>query len=307
MSKFKLLKILNKIIGCKAIRKSIDFFDHYVAGVVRRMEENHLFLAGAGIAFSLLLSIIPIVLLTFSVLGNVLSFELVETQLNRLVDAVIPYPEYAEYTKQVITKRLPEFIKFKTLAGYLGGFGLFFTSSWLFSSMRTVLNNIFGISEEKGFFVVLLRDFGMVLLMVIFILLSTIVLPSLNILIDIADKIDILHIFQITTFQDSLFSVFSVIVIFSMFYLFYYLIPYEKLGKRVPLVSAFWATVFWEIAKSLFGYYVTEFLELNKIYGAFILIVVILFWIFYSSVLFVLGAEIGQLYREKRELKTDND
>ena len=92
-------------------------------------------------------------------------------------------------------------------------------------------------------------------------------------------------------------------VIFLLFLVFYYLIPYEKLGKKVPLAGAFWATVLWEVARSIFGYYVTNFLVLNKVYGAFVLIIVVMFWIFYSSILFIIGAEIAQLYRERRLLR----
>jgi len=39
---------------------------------------------------------------------------------------------------------------------------------------------------------------------------------------------------------------------------------------------------------------------LNRIYGTYALIVVVAFWIYYSSILFLVGAEIGQLYRERR-------
>ncbi|MBI9072487.1 MAG: YihY/virulence factor BrkB family protein [Melioribacteraceae bacterium] len=301
MSKNKIINYLNNIFGKTNLKKIREFFSHYVVGVYHRMDENHLFLAGAGIAYSLLVSIIPLILIIFSVLGNVISFENIEQQLYRLTDTIIPYPEYADYTKQVILQRLPGFIEYKTLAGYLGGLGLLFTSSWLFSSMRSVLNNIFGVPNQKHFFIAMLRDFGMVLLLIFFILLSTFILPTINILIDFADKIEILQIFQISGFQDSIFSITSVLIIFSLFALFYYLIPYEKLGKKIPLVAAFWATLLWEIARSVFGYYVANFLILNKIYGAFLLMVVVAFWIFYSSVLFVLGAEIGQLYRERKE------
>jgi membrane protein len=59
----------------------------------------------------------------------------------------------------------------------------------------------------------------------------------------------------------------------------------------------------WEVARSIFGYYVTNFLVLNKVYGAFVLIIVVMFWIFYSSILFIIGAEIGQLFRERRMLR----
>jgi membrane protein len=107
--------------------------------------------------------------------------------------------------------------------------------------------------------------------------------------------------FRFSDLLEILLSFGSIVVIFWLFFGFYYLIPYEKLGKRVPLVSAFWATLLWELARFLFGYYVRNFLMTNKIYGAFILIVVVVFWIFYSSIVFVVGAEIGQLYRERKK------
>jgi membrane protein len=267
------------------------------------MDEHHVFLSAAAIAFSLVLSMIPMVLMMFAVLGNIIDPVNVEDQVNKLIDTLIPYPQFAEYTKQFIVSRIPEVIEFKTLAGYLGAFGLLFTSTWLFSTMRTVLNKTFGVSEEKSAWIGLLRDFGMVLLLIVFILLATFILPITNIVLNAADEIEVLKTFQISGLADTLFSIISTLIIFLLFLVFYYLIPYEKLGKKVPIVSAFWATVLWEVARSIFGYYVRNFLVLNKVYGAFVLVIVVMFWIFYSSILFIIGAEIGQLYRERKMLR----
>ena len=86
----------------------------------------------------------------------------------------------------------------------------------------------------------------------------------------------------------------------------YSFIPYEKLGKKIPAISAAWATFLWEIMRYVFGYYVSTFLSSNKFYGAFLLLIVIGFWIFYSSTLFIVGAQIGQLVRNRKELKVKN-
>jgi uncharacterized BrkB/YihY/UPF0761 family membrane protein len=64
-----------------------------------------------------------------------------------------------------------------------------------------------------------------------------------------------------------------------------------------------WATILWEVARLVFGYYVQTFLQSNKFYEAFLLILVLLFWLFYASILFIIGAEIAQLYRERLEKK----
>ncbi len=299
MSRFRIFRHISKYMSPGALRKVICFFGHYFGKLFKRADQHHIFLSGAGIAFSLLISLVPFILLALSILGNIINTETVEEQIKIAIDTIIPYPEYASYVRSSIMKRIPQVVQYKTVAGYIGAFGLLFTSTWLFSSMRSVLNNIFGYSEHRGALHALLRDFGMVLLLIVFILLSTFILPTLNVLIEAADKVELLGFLRISQFTDSILSLVSVVIMFLMFFIFYKLIPYASLGKRVPLVSAFWATLLWEVARRMFGYYVYDFLSANKVYGAFIIIVVVLFWIFYSSCLFILGAEIGQLYREK--------
>lgn len=199
--------------------------------------------------------------------------------------------------------RVPEVIQYKTIAGYVGAFGLLFISSGLFSSLRTILNSIYHFTEDKHLLIGKLRDFGMVLLLVVFLLLSIVVFPAMNILTELALESEILQMFKLTPLVQLILYIGSPLIILSMFYIFYKLIPYAKLGKRIPLVSAITATFFWEIARQLFGYYITHFATLNRIYGTYALLVIVAFWIYYSSILFIIGAEIGQLYRERRSEK----
>ncbi|MCX6564289.1 MAG: YihY/virulence factor BrkB family protein, partial [Candidatus Aminicenantes bacterium] len=278
-----------------------NFFKHYLGGLYKRADEHHIFLFGGGLAFSLFLCIVPFILIIFSILGSILQAGSVELQISIFIGAVVPYQEYADYARQIISSRITEFIEFKTLAGLVGGFGLLFAASGLFSSMRTVLNNVFGAKKNKSVVAGKLRDFGMILFVVVFVLLATVILPAIDILKNILPAIDILKnvihewaiakFFQISEFQNLFITVVSFLIIFIAFYLFYRFIPYAKIGRKVPAVSAFWAAVFWEMAKRLFGYYLYNFASLNKIYGTYTLIVVLAFWIYYSSVIFIIGAE----------------
>ncbi len=299
--RFRIFRFLGGYFSFRNIRRFLHFMDHYVVGLFRRLDEHHLFLGAAGIAFSLLISIIPIILLTFSILGHIISPNSVEQQITTLIDTIIPYPDPAAYTKAFIMKRIPGVIEYKTMTAFLGSFGLLFTATWLFSSIRTVLNRIYGVTKKKSAWIGLLRDFGMVLLLIFLVLISNFILPVLNFLINLADQIEFLNIFQLSDFQDVILSIISFLIVFFLFFVFYYLIPYENLGKKVPLLSAFWATFLWKAAAILFGYYVNHFLRISKMYGAFILIAIVAFWLFYSSILFVIGAEIGQLYRERKK------
>jgi len=280
-----------------------NFLKHYLGGLYKRSDEHHIFLYGSGLAFSLFLCIIPFVLIIFSILGIVLDAKSVETQINTFIDTAIPYKEYADYAKEIILSRIAEFVEYRTLAGLIGGFGLLFAASGLFSSMRTVLNKIFVTKEDKNVVVGKLRDFGMVLFVIVSILFSTIILPTIDLVKNVVHTWKILNYFQLSGFEHLLVTFISFLLIFITFYVFYGFIPYEKLGKKIPVVSALWAAILWEIAKRIFGYYLYNFANMNRVYGTYALVVVLAFWIYYSSVLFIVGAEIGQLYRERLEQK----
>lgn len=301
--KFKPLQKIRTIPGLQKNHDFRKFVSHYFWGLYYRTDEHHIFLYSSGLAFSLFLCIVPFVLIIFSILGNILAVTSVEDQINTFIYTVIPYAEYAEYAKNVIFSRINEVIEYKTMAGYIGGFGLFFAASGLFSSMRTILNKVFPGRDDKSAIIGKLRDFGMVVLVIVLVLLATIILPAIDILKDYTHKFAILHFFELSAIQHFMITTVSFIVIYMIFYVFYALIPYAKLGRRVPALSALWAAILWEVAKRLFGYYINHFATLNKIYGTYALLVVLAFWIYYSSITFLLGAEIGQLYRERLEIK----
>jgi membrane protein len=299
MIKFKIFKKIGSVIPIPVFRKLLEFIKHYFVGLYKRIDEHNLFFAGAGISYSLFLGMIPLILLIFSLLSNIFDVKTLQEQIFQIIDTIIPYPVYASYMKKVIETRLPEFVGYSSIAGYIGGIGLMTTSTWIFSSMRTILNQIFHTKVQKSAVIGLLRDLGMVILLVIFITLSTFVFPILNLTLEVAKTSEMMSAFNVSEFWNSIVWISSLVIMLGMFFLLYYLIPYEKLPKRVALISAFWTTLLWESARNIFGYYIQHFFSSNALYGAFALIVVILLWVFYSSCIFIVGAEIGQLFRER--------
>ncbi len=304
--RFKVLRYLSKILTVERLRKIIDFFSYYFGGIFRKIEDDHIFLAAAGIAFSLLLSFIPFTLVLFAILGNIISPDALLRQISEFIDATIPYPEHAKYVKEFISKRLPSVFGYRDAAAYIGVLGLMFTSTWLFSSLRSILNHIFKITKKKSAWYGLFKDFGMIILLMLIIMLSTIVFPAMRIMIDYAMETTFFRELHLNALISFLLSFSSFFILFALFYLFYFAIPYERIGNKVILISALWATILWASMKYVFGYYVTYFLKAENLYGAFLLFIVILFWIFYSSILFLIGAEIGMLYKQRKKLKDEN-
>lgn len=307
MLRFKILKRIASVISISTYRKMIDFIRYYILGLFKRMDENNLFFAASGISFSLFLGMIPFILFIFSILGNIFDQSVIETQINNMIDQAIPYSSYATYVKRVIVSRLPEVIEYKTLAGLIGAIGLLFTSSWIFSSIRTILNQIYHVKILKGYLYGLLRDILMVILLVFLISLTTFMYPAIKLFYELTKDYQSVQQFTSSPLWNISLYAFSLGLMFGMFFLLYYLIPYEQLGKKVALISAFWATLLWEAARNIFKYYLDNLLSGNPLYGAFVLILAILLWVFYSACLFIVGAEIGQLFRERQFEKLEKE
>ncbi len=280
-------------------RRTKHFLSYYLSGLYHRINEDHVFLFGGGLTFAFFACTVPFILIIFSVLGKILEVASIERQIDNFIDNLIPYEDYAIFVKKIIFTRIEEVITYKKLAGYLGAVGLLFAASGLFGSMRTILNMVYRVTENKHVVIGKLIDFGMVILVVFFFLISTIILPALEIAKASVDKIDFLQFYRISTVQKSLISSISFLLILLAFYILYYFIPYGKVSKSVTGVSALSAAMLWEIARLVFGYYITNFASLGRIYGTYVFIVVVAFWIYYSSVVFIVGAEIGDLYKER--------
>jgi membrane protein len=80
----------------------VAFTKHYFGGLYDRTDRHHLFLFSGGLAFSLFVCIIPMILIIFWLLGKFLNSVEVELQINTLIDTVIPYKEYANFAKDII-------------------------------------------------------------------------------------------------------------------------------------------------------------------------------------------------------------
>ena len=282
-----------------AFAKIKAFIKHYFGGLIQLIDDNHVFLLGGGLAFSLFVCIIPFVLIIFAVLGNVLDSTNMQYQINLLIDTIIPYYKYSEFVKKIIFTRINEVIEYRNIAGLIGGFGLLIAASGLFSSMRTILNRIYGTAADVNVLLGKLKDFALVLMVILIFFITTILMPVLEVLRQYASRFDVLKFFESGVFQHLVFSLISVSIIFIVFTILYYFVPIKKLKKKATLISALWAAILWETAKQLFGFYLYNYSAFGKIYGTYALIIVVAFWIYYSSIVFIIGAGIGRLYQDR--------
>jgi membrane protein len=279
------------------------FVKHYFGGLYDRTDRHHLFLLSGGLAFSLFVCIIPMTLIIFWLLGKFLNSAEVELQIITLIDTVIPYETYAQFVKDIIFKRVKEVVEYRNIAGWVGIIGLFFAASGFASSLRTVLNKVYGTDIDINIFLGKLRDFLVIIIIVLVFLALILVLPILDFLISFAQTTPYLQVFNQPIFHRFFTASFSLFVMFLIFVVLYKFMPTEKIRKRSVLLGAMWASIFWVAAKILFGMYLSSFTTFSRIYGAYALGIVVAFWIYYTSAVFILGAEIGKLFDERISLR----
>lgn len=279
-----------------------NWLKFYSVNIYEKMDKHHAFIFASGMTYNILLCIIPMVLIVFSVLGSILQSQELLIQISLMIDDMIPISDYSDKVKEILFERIGEFIKYKTLVGSLGIAGLFFTASGLFSTLRTILNNIYGIEKGKNILIAKIRDLGMVILTLVFFLVVILLNPLIQIFKAFLGKIEILNKVDFSILDKFLIALLPYILTFLMMFLIYSLVPYRKMKKRVYFVSAFWATVFFHLAQVGFTYYVTNIANYSRIYGNVAFVIVTALWLYIISVIFILAAIIGQTYREKHDL-----
>ena len=79
----------------------------------------------------------------------------------------------------------------------------------------------------------------------------------------------------------------------GVFGLMYHLVPAERLAWRPALAGGLVGAVGFEIGKNAFVWYTANFGSFNAIYGPLATVVVLLIWIYFSSMIFLAGAAFG--------------
>ncbi len=284
-----------------------NFWDatrYYSHGLmVRFIEDDVLFLA-SGIAFNVLLCIIPLLLLVSALLGVVLnSSDIAMQNIEKFLMKAFPNQSQAMAIKDLTFRIINDLVEFRQSMGVFGAIVLIYTSTSLFSSVRSALHRIYHVTTTAGIFLSQLKDLILVLALGwLFISINT-----LNWLYTLISRYS-LEMFGPnfvaiqTSLPDFLARLTSFVLTVLMAFLAYRFIPFYGTTTRSSLLSAIATTILWKIAGFLFALYLATFHPFRKVYGAYAFILVAMVWVYCSSIVFILGAAIGGLYRERKEI-----
>jgi len=257
--------------------------------------DNGLFLAG-GLAFSLLLYVIPLALLMISILGyTVLESEQAMEEVQSVIRQFLPRSE------QVFAEHVGAIVADRGLLGIVGFISFLLFSTMVFGSIRHVLNTVFQAGPARSF----LRGTAQDLLMMVFcvaLLIVAIGLASVETIIgNFGEHIPWAEALWGQGMQ-VLHQVMAVILGGSLILGLYRFSPVSTLKLGSLGVGAGVAVILFGFAKQGFAWYV-HFAQAGLVlYGALGAFFFFFVWLYYVSVVFLLGAEVGWVFEHRGRL-----
>jgi membrane protein len=285
----------------------------YARELFQRFSGDHCPAWAASLSFFSLLSIAPILLCGLAVLGFLIRDpEAAARQIEHLIANLLPGRGAQQSAHDIIVqlnieKSAEGLIETRGIAGFVGLVSLFWSALQIFLNAMPPMNAAFRTVEVRGFIKLRLVALAMLVGTGLLFLLS--LLPSSG--SQILNSLNLPFLEKLPdpspTWLDLIFWVIGVALNAVMFTLIYRYLPSPSAG--VTWKSARFAggiiAVLWECAKQAFAIYLQRFgsAGYNKLYGSLGGLVALVFWIYYSSIILLLGAEIAKLYQEVQEAR----
>lgn len=248
--------------------------------------DDGIFLA-SGLAFDLLLCMVPLMLMIVSVLGYAVpDTETAMDQLAGVIDVLAPA------SQKVVMDNVATIVANRGLLG-LVGFVLFFGfGSLVFGSARLVLNRVFRVERRRGYvegkgvdFLVMLAT-GLLLMLAI---ATSWLLSLLRTLTDALPGLD--HVLR--PGWQVLGDLFGLVFTCLLFYLLYRFSPARTVTPAALMVASLTSAGLFHLSKWGFGLYVQFAQSYAPVYGALGGLLFFFLWLYYACTVFILGAEFG--------------
>jgi membrane protein len=257
------------------------------------LDDNGLKLS-ASLSYYTVFALGPLLIMIISLTGIFFEKEAVRgtlyTQLNGLVGN-----EAALQIQDII--RNIQASQLSTAGALIGGIVLFVGATGVFTEMQDSINYIWSVKAKpkKGWLKFLtnrLLSFSLIVGISFILLVSLIVNALLNLL---SAKLATLFPNYTVQFFYFLNSVIILIVTSGLFAVIFKILPDAVISWKDSLIGAVFTALLFLLGKFLINYYIGNS-SLGVTYGTAASIVIILTWVYYSSIILYFGAEFTKMY-----------
>jgi membrane protein len=242
-------------------------------------------MVAAAMSFYALFSTVPLLIIAVATAGYVLkSTEQAYNKVFAYVDQALP---------SLAAELLESVVRGHKAAGGLGMLALLWFGSQFFVALEQAVNIAWNIEKRRNILVQRVIAVAIVPMAGV-LLLANLGATALAGMVRSSNVIGE-RIGNVSWLWLALGSVFTLVIIIVMFTLIYKILPNRRVKWHHALVGGAVAGVLWEISKQLFGWYLPRFANYSALYGSLGTVVIMMVWIYYSSIVTVIGAEVAAI------------
>jgi membrane protein len=294
-------KIVTDILHWKPVSVLVDFskkivlpgFDRLplfevITFFIRGLQKGSLTTRAAALAFNFFLAIFPGLIFLFTLIPYI-PIDDFQYQLLHLMEDVLPYNAYESLKltiEDLVTRQRGGLLSF----GFI--LAMYFATNG-FNSMITAFNNSYHINETRSIWMQILTSFALMFIIttLIFLAISLIVFSGI-VLSSLTDHGILKNDFEIILLQSGKWLI-VLALLFFCFSFMYYIGPSKKSKFRFISAGSTLSTILSIFTSLGFAFYVNNFGQYNKLYGSIGTIMVILLWIYFNTVILLIGFELN--------------
>ena len=267
------------------------FYVRLAVRTVREMSDDDATHMAAGVAYYAIFSLFPLVIGLIAVFNLLPASEDRQAQFTEFIAGYLPGSEGL----------LDSNVRVSGTLGAISILGLLWSGSAMFGAVARVVNRAWDVHKDRPLFINKPRQMGMAMLVGLMFLTSMAAaafvrtagdyartgLPTSDFLVSEASRV----ILQATSFSLTL----------ATFLLIYKAMPNTRTYWRHVWPGALLAAVMFEAGKAAFLTYLDRFANFQDVYGSMGDFLVLLLWLYVSSLVLILGAELSSEFGRLRE------
>lgn len=259
---------------------------------VKRCKEDNITISAGHLAYVTLLSLVPFIMVTFTIMSAFPAFASVRSKLEHFV-----FSNFVPTASDVVHKYMTDFVGNASEMSAIGILSLLVVALMLISNVDKTLNRIWRTQSDRPV-VYTFAIYWMVITLGPMLIGSSVIVSSyLAGLAAFTEE----YTPGLGTFLLSLVPSGAAMLAFAILYM---VVPNRRVYARHAIAGAVVATIAFEITKSGFALYVTNFPSYELIYGALAVVPILFLWVYLSWIIVLFGAEftcsLGEALENKK-------